>query len=378
VALGTFVSKDSLTIPSKLAVEFSPYWIWSHPHLTLADYGRTDARNIYRNLTISIGTSTATETQMDMTGMPVEVSNTDLALGFRTHLYQQEQRKPCAGRVQGLREKLLDVTQRTSLKLSAGETERLETPLVDKGKLKDLLVAKQPLTPAETARLAAAASDSDKQAAIDAIIDARKLPAGDFTRARKAAVDITKLEPVLQARKEQLVADAKDELAQVDDLFAKCAELEAARKGFLWDLAGAAAGRFPDASVDARQWLSWAVWTGLAYEGEGWSAIALGRFQRNKVVGAWDGFLDEGARLLVTRQRYAVSLEGIARWQAQNAAPGADRWGYRVALAAEYMIHDGSWLSVGFGKDFTTSNAGSLFTLANLKWGFGQPTLATK
>jgi hypothetical protein len=375
VSLGTFVSKDSLTIPEKLALEFSPYWIWSHPRLTLADYGRTDWRNIYRNLTLSIGTSTATATTIDMAGMPVDVSNTDLAVGFRTHLYQQEQRQPCAGRVEGLQEKLLAVTNRTSLNLSAAETERLEKPLVDRGKLKDLLVAKRPLTDEEKRRLAAAQTEEAKQRENDAIIEARRVPEGEFNRARKQAVDETKLQAVLQARKEQLVEGAKQEIAQLDELFVKCAELEAARKGFLWDLAGAAAGRFPDASVEARDWLTWALWTSLAYEGEAASVVAMGRFQRSKALGAWDGYGDAGLRGIVARRKYALSLEVIGRWHLQNAAPGEERGYYRVAVAADYQVFGESWLSVGFGKDFATSQAGSLFTLANLKWGFGKPTV---
>ena len=379
VALGAFVSKDSLTIPEKLALEFSPYWIWSHPRLTLADYGRTDWRNIYRNLTISVGTSTTTEAEIDaMTGMPVQVSNTDLAVGFRTHLYQQEQRKPCAGRVEGLREKLLDVTNRTSLDLSEAETERIEAELVDWNVLRDLLVKAVPLTPEEKAAVARVAADPAEQAKTTAaIVEARRkvISKGEFTRAWKQSLDVAKLQAVLQARKEQLVASAKDELAQMDELFVKCAGLEAARHGLLWDLAGAGAGRFPDASVAARQWLAWALWTSVAWEVESGSVVALGRYQRNKTAGAWDGFADAGLRLLVSRKRYALSLEGIGRWHVQNAAPGEKAGYYRLALAADYMVYDGSWLSVGFGKDFTASDAGSLFTLANLKWGFGKPAV---
>jgi hypothetical protein len=310
-----------------------------------------------------------------MAGMPVQISNTDLAVGFRTHLYQQEQREPCAGRVDGLKEKLLAVTNRTSLNLSAAERMRLEEPLVDRHKLKELLVAKRPLTADESGRLAAAQTEEAKARELDAIIEARKTPEGEFIRARNEAVDIVKLQSVLQARKEQLVEEAKQELAQIDELFVKCAELEAARKGFLWDFAGAAAGRFADASVAARDWLSWALWTSIAYEGEGASGILLARFQRNKVLAAWDGFADAGLRGLVARKKYALSLEAIARYRVQNAAPGEDRWFYRLAVAADYLVFGESWLSVGFGRDFSTSEAGSLFTLANLKWGFGKPTV---
>ena len=226
--------------------------------------------------------------------------------------------------------------------------------------------------------MAQAAADPGQQAKTTAaIVEARRkvISKGEFTRAWKQAIDAPKLQTVLQARKDQLVASAKDELKQMDDLFFKCAGLEAARHGWLWDVAGAGAGRFPDASVVARQWLAWALWTSVAWEGDSGSVIALGRYQRNKAAGAWDGFADAGLRLLVSRQRYALSVEGIGRFHVQNAAPGEKVGSYRVALAADYMVADGSWLSVGFGKDFTASDVGSLFTLANLKWGFGKPTV---
>jgi hypothetical protein len=47
-----------------------------------------------------------------------------------------------------------------------------------------------------------------------------------------------------------------------------------------------------------------------------------------------------------------------------------------VAGVAEVRIADETWLSISFGQDFgVTDTSGPLFSLANLKWGVGDPTI---
>jgi hypothetical protein len=192
----------------------------------------------------------------------------------------------------------------------------------------------------------------------------------EAVRRRKEAYDAE-----VQQRKEKVVAENADEIARVNKMVEECAKATSARKGWLWDLAGAAAGRFPDARVDGRDWLSWAAWSTAAKNWDNASLVLLARFERHKTAGTWDGYGDVGVRGIVAQQSYAASVEAIARQHLQNVADGEQVWYYRVAVTADYMVMDGSWLSVSVGKSFGSGDAGSLFTLANLKWGFGKPTV---
>ena len=46
---------------------------------------------------------------------------------------------------------------------------------------------------------------------------------------------------------------------------------------------------------------------------------------------------------------------------------------YRLALGFDLCLTDTTWLTVAFGKDYSSDGDGTLFSLANLKWGFGDP-----
>ena len=78
--------------------------------------------------------------------------------------------------------------------------------------------------------------------------------------------------------------------------------------------------------------------------------------------------LDAGARLVYKRRSFAVSGEGLFR--GRLSGPDQDNH-YKVDLTAEYEIRDQVWLTITFGKEF----AGTLISLANLSWGFGNPSI---
>jgi hypothetical protein len=377
VALSTFVSKDSLTVPDKFAVEFAPYWIFRRPKLQVRDYA-AGGWSLVRDLTFSLGT--AAMNRMQTAGMvePIQAPDTDLAAGFRTHLYDGQSRAVCTDKMAGLRDGLIGLARTTSVRLSDAETAELEDSLIRKRDLDAAILAspESALTPEELARIEAAHPEG---AARDrAMLEARtaKLTPGQLRRLKKPLVDLDALEVELKRRKEQLVADARDQLRTVETLFEQCAEASTARKGWLWEVAGAAAGRFTNARFDAREWLAWSSWSTLSYAAEGETFLLLGRYHSSKASGSWDGFLDAGLRGIVARKTYAASLEGIGRFHVVDKDAGEKPFHYRLAVVAEYMVTEGSWVSVSFGKDFGPGNTGALFTLANLNWGFGKPRVS--
>jgi hypothetical protein len=83
---------------------------------------------------------------------------------------------------------------------------------------------------------------------------------------------------------------------------------------------------------------------------------------------------DAGARAIYKAKQYVISAEGLVRYRLTNVP---DRATYKVDLGVEFELTPDTWVSVSFGKDFAFAqgDAGSLFSLANLKWGFtGSPT----
>jgi hypothetical protein len=152
----------------------------------------------------------------------------------------------------------------------------------------------------------------------------------------------------------------------------KCAGLLSARTGFTLDVAAAAGWRFPDAKAtsDTAEFLMAAGWLAAAYTWRNASALALARVARRALKdGDRQSAADGGMRALYAKDRFGCSLEIIYR---HRLAGGGAASTYKVAALVEYRIADESWLSVGLGKQFAGAEAGALFTLANLTWGFGE------
>ena len=76
VSLSKFINEGAmLEVPSGLAVEVAPFWLWGLDRFELADYGDNDLGQLHRNLSLSLGTSSA-----DTSGA------SRMASGIRTHV----------------------------------------------------------------------------------------------------------------------------------------------------------------------------------------------------------------------------------------------------------------------------------------------------
>src|SRR6266542_3268865 len=92
--LGTFLGGGSL--------EVAPYWLRSHPTLTLEALERQRFRKVFRNTTLSLGTRSVDASQ--------DVPNpyTDLAAGIRLKLYDGNPSLKCALELQTIKMKAAD------------------------------------------------------------------------------------------------------------------------------------------------------------------------------------------------------------------------------------------------------------------------------
>jgi hypothetical protein len=83
-----------------------------------------------------------------------------------------------------------------------------------------------------------------------------------------------------------------------------------------------------------------------------------------------------GARGVYAVGRVAVSLEALLQEQLlRSDAVAAIATTYRATVALDVRVADATWLTLSFGKDFGDDSSGKVFSLANLKWGFGKPAI---
>lgn len=175
----------------------------------------------------------------------------------------------------------------------------------------------------------------------------------------------------LKTEREQAVAEALERAAAVRD---ECAKAATARPRVL-SVAAAVAWRYADSKLENSDFVSQSYWATYAHRFRTWSVLGMSRLQFDEADRGWDGFVDLGARVIVPRRNYAGSIEVIMRKQTFGDDASDSELELRLGLQAEYMIREGTWISVGFGKGFAALDAGELFALANISASFGDPKI---
>jgi len=314
ITLGTLLTKqDELTVPKNIAVEVAPYWLVSHHKLTLDDYKSNDGR-WYRDFSFSVGSTTSEST----TGAATEPL-TRLAVGMRTRI----------------------LAGRTTASADAAEARILAQT--------DLLAAE------------AAGEAGQYVEKIAPELTKKHTTNGNFD-------EVAFNEEVADLTNKKQTEVFEERLVEAEQSAAEEAKALAAREGFISDFAIATSWGFRRAAFEEGRWESSRAWFTFGWEeGSGKTALLAVRYG-GEAGKPWSW--DSGLRGILARDRYAISAEGMYRTLVDEKD---DEDLYRVALAFDYMVRDGSWLTVSFGKDFEGKDVGSLFTLANLKWGIGEP-----
>lgn len=178
----------------------------------------------------------------------------------------------------------------------------------------------------------------------------------------------------LKKDREAAALAALEKLATVRD---ECAKAATARPRVL-SLAAAIAWRYAGAKLENSDFISQSYWVTYGQRLGKLSVLTMGRLQFDEADRGWDGFVDLGARVIVPRRTYAGSLEVIMRRQAFGDGAGDAELQLRLGLQVEYMVREGSWLSVSFGKGFAAVDAGELFSLASFSASFGEPKISAK
>lgn len=241
-------------VPKDFALEVSPYWMFSHPrHSWRDDIRRSLGQSIARTATIAVATA-----DVGTTAAPVR----GVAFSVRTSLLSGRMADSTVAAIRRLERELAES--------SAVEIRRL-------GRAFDSLLA---------GRMAAARTMAESTAALQ-----------QFT--------LDKAEVIARAESSRVVGAGGRELQR------RAARLPATREGVMVDLAAGGAWRAPSASYDSATFDRFGVWLTVTYQLPNVSFLGMSRylgFQRTD-----EDALDIGGRFIITRERYALSLEYVGR-----------------------------------------------------------------
>jgi hypothetical protein len=323
--MSKFVSDGDAVIPENLAVEFSPYGLLGAVP-SVRDYlARGRRRQAVEHLTLSVATASAARDVTDDMGVTTTHTSSSLAIGARTHFRLSG--RPAHGCSEEELGALIDIARSEAVSSS----------------------------PANAALLRAAAQD------IAAAVQRRAPPAEIEALRVKLAADTLAL-------KNKLVVNG-------DRLASLCIrEVGAVHRGWLMEWAGAVGFAFPDDVAEDGRYLRASLWTDIAYAHDRGSLVFLVRGLDDKSSGKHDYLADVGARGILAKDAYAVSLEAIWRHALDRSEMSTARSDtFRVAVALDIHVWASTWLTLAFGRDFASSDPGSLFSIANLKYGIGDP-----
>jgi len=311
-------SSNLTAVPKDFAIETSPYWLFGHPRRSWRDdVQRNVLESIQRTFTFAAATAEAGTSEEPVRG---------LAVSGRMSVFSGRLPQRTVQQIQQLEQ---------ALAAAAGaEIERL-APMFD--------ALLPPL-------LAGAKTEAERQEAL--------------RRFDEAKADLM----------EQLT-ESGELGAENEGLREQATKLVTAREGFMLDVAGGAAWRAPSAALDSADLDRWGIWTTGTYSMPEVSFLGMVRYLG--FGGTDEDAVDIGARLLYTRERYAVSAEYVGRHLSEDSA--GDQW--RLAGVIEYRVSDDLWINGSFGRSYDDEARGSLLAqlgltlnLSKERYGFGETT----
>jgi hypothetical protein len=365
-ALSGFLSDGASSVPKNLAVEFWPYWLGSSGTAAEEHQKRSPGAQLVQNITISIATAEAARTVEDLTapmGM-ADVTDTRLALGARTSFDLFA--KHVVDCSQADINDMVKIAGETAVTSSEEGKQQLRQLLDERTVLNERQNELEKSYQSHLDQVVAAAKEGGTQ-----IAEGETLPDLDKDVVNRLALqeeidDFNERAQKLNEVKQALVTeDIKKRLDQL------CTDgSQEAKRGLTGALAVAWSDLYLEGDRSARHHADSAIWGTLAYETPGFSALAMARHTSRRVEGGRDKLFEGGARLVGSKGGYALSFEAVFRAPISTAPGSSEATTYRVAAAVDYHLQDNTWLTLSFG-----SESGQLFSLANIKFGFGDPKI---
>jgi hypothetical protein len=337
--VASIASAVGTSLPSSLALEIAPYWLFDHDDLSKKAFSRSP----WRRFASSVSANAATN-RVSADAMAGRAEFTDLSAGVHAVPYRAWNPSVCN---------------------QAGGPQVVKSGL---GAAHDVL----------RAELARCVADHKAARAVAATLSAAERPAAEAAANQQAAACQNN---AAQAFDQTTEATLNRELAQDEKTDAAWAKkLEACEKAF-WtprrfaiSAAFASAWRFEQSAWDNAEFLRSALWMTLGWEGKRFSFLLLEKllWERTGNDGVEPDLLDVGARLIYHRRSWAASVESVRRLAFTS---GLDT-GFRFAAVGEAKLGS-QWITLSIGKDFDSAKDGSFFALANLSLTVGDPQLAS-
>ena len=132
------------------------------------------------------------------------------------------------------------------------------------------------------------------------------------------------------------------------------------RVGWIFELAGAVGGAFPEAAYDDGEVTRYGFWATPAYRWESrFSLMGMLRYLRDKQMeDQLQEFVDVGARLQFEVQHLALSLEYVSRASTVKNSGAGRQISNRVVGAVDYRINEDLYMTSSFGKNYEDSMTG--------------------
>ncbi len=377
--LSTF--KEGKIAPD-FAIEFSPYWLCSHPYLTLLDdyLNRNNVgRNIIQNFSISAASS-----EMNIKKDTTIITGTGVGFGFRTHILSQKAPEETRNYLSKLKQ-IYEVQFITLILLNVENKLEDNQTVMDKNIL--LIYLKEVIDtylndPSKFSSLPLFKySEKDKKKLFNQAYDELK------TRIEKETVNS-------QTDAEDLISKIIIEY-QRKKITGKVQELKDMNlnnSGFSLELAGGMVTTFVNGQTNQAYITKYGLWLTPCYSLplqkstasiiKELNFIGVVRYLWNSNLVDSASYTDIGFRLMYESRKISVSAEGLLRGQIRSLdKEGTFRFSHtnRFSFNLEYQIMNNIYITYSIGKDFEDKSIsfsgeqeGNFFTLLGVNFALGR------
>ena len=364
--LNSFFQENNFRLSNNLAIEFSPYWLISHPDLTFEKYiNPTIGDNILFNSSLSVGTVKYNN------DVDTNIVSTDIGFGYRTMIF--------TGQPLQENEELIKSVKIISLNQSL---------ILDSYSIVVFYID----------------NCNNVSELIDSLNNNMETFWGSSISELQDRINIMNdiIFPYLYNLKETDYQDAKDkilnelpnkltELAEYKAITEAATKLENANKdnvGFLLEFAAAFVLDFPTSTFQYSGIPKWGIWLTPTYrlENQLLEFIGLLRFIKNEIPAQPSDNFDFGAKVNYQLNKFSISAECIGRYQTAKifeetindttTTKKVSSSDFRAVVNLDYRITDNLILSYSFGENFdlNTELTNNLISVFSLSFGIGGPT----
>lgn len=380
--LNSFTDNGSFIVPRNFALEFSPYWLFSHPRLDYTSFvNPTFGQTIARTSNISIAT-------IDKSMRDDSVSYPIMGLGYRTMIFQGKpsvETKPFLRDLSMQQAPIVDIQTVMDFVLS-----------IDSLKTKDQII-RYLKTHGKNIVKDVYSKDTKKDLNATQISSLRNNLLTEINETlipylqKNEGTSNTDVESLM----DKIIIDStvlyngrKDSISV---LAKKIKNANSERYGHMLEFATAGVLEFPTNQFELSYGTKWSAWLTYTYRNKKKNLEfgLMGRFLRNNIPLDSTNNFDLGARLTFQKNQFSLAGEFIGRAQTKylgttNEADGSNsitlnvKTDMKFSLSMDYRISDNLVLNYTLGQNFdlNTEIQGNIISQLGLNFGIGGPKIS--